>query len=75
MTQIATLLAIATAFIGLWTLNNYILQSWKGGGLIREIKLHVPMQKLELKIQGGLRARGRGRNYGTCTYIYNYYFS
>ena len=34
--------------------NIYILQ--QGGGLIRETKL--PMQKLQLKLQGGLCARG-----------------
>jgi hypothetical protein len=31
----ASLLAVATVFVGLWTLNIYILQSEKGG-LIRE---------------------------------------
>ena len=47
MTQIASLLAVATIFVGIWTLNIYILLL----GLIREIKL--PMQELELKMQGG----------------------
>ncbi len=32
----ASLLAIATVFVGLWTLNIYILQSEKEGGPIRE---------------------------------------
>ena len=50
MTQIASLLAVATVFVGLWTLNIYILMSGRGE-LICETKL--PMQELELKIQGG----------------------
>jgi hypothetical protein len=38
----ASLLAVATVFVGLWTLNIYILQSeMGGGGRIREIKLPV----------------------------------
>ena len=56
ITQIAGLLAVATVFIGLWT-----LQSGRGGGLLRETKL--PMQELELKVQRGLCTRG-GRNCG-----------
>ena len=54
MTQIASLLAVATVFIDLWTL----LYSQGGGGLIRETKL--PMQELELNMQGALNARGGG---------------
>ena len=46
MTQIASLLAVATVFLDLWT--PFYSQ---GGGLIRETKL--PMQELELKMQGG----------------------
>ena len=49
MTQLASLLAVATVLIGLWTLNIYILLL--GRGLIRKTKL--PMQELELKMQGG----------------------
>ena len=52
MTQIASLLAIATVFIDVWTL----FYSQGGGGLICETKL--PMQELELKMQEGLCARG-----------------
>ena len=52
MTQIASLLAVATVFIDLWT----PFYSQGGGGLIRETKL--PMQELELKMQGGLCTRG-----------------
>ena len=65
MTQKASLLAVATAFIGLWTLTSYIY--CQGGGLVRETKL--PMQKLELKMQGGFSARGSviARFYSTCT--------
>ena len=35
-----------------------ILQSGRGGGLIRETK--VPMQELELKMEGGLMREGGG---------------
>ena len=62
VTQIASLLAVATVFIDLWT--PFYSQ---GGGLIRETKL--PMQELELKMQGGgLCARGGviAGFYGTC---------
>ena len=52
MTQIASLLAVATVFIGLWTLiSTFYCHCREGGGLIRETKL--PMQELELKVQGG----------------------
>ncbi len=40
MTQMASLLAVAAVFVGLWTLNVYILQSEKGG-LMRETKVPV----------------------------------
>ena len=41
----------------------------QGGGLIREIKL--PMQKIELKVQGeGLMCEGGGRNCGILQYYY-----
>ena len=43
MTQIASLLAVATVFIGLWTLFTV-----REGGLIHETKL--PMQELKLKL-------------------------
>ena len=52
MTQIASLLAVATVFIDLWT----PFYSQGGGGLIRETKL--PMQELELEMQGGLMREG-----------------
>ena len=51
MTQIASLLAVATVFVDLCQIMGSILQSGRGGGLIRETK--VPMQELELKMQGG----------------------
>ena len=47
--HVASLLAAPTVFIGLWTLI-FIFYSQRGG-LIRETKL--PMQELELKLQGG----------------------
>ena len=52
MAQIASLLAVATVFIGLWILI-FTFYSQGAGGLIHETKL--PMQELEL---GGLCARG-----------------
>ena len=55
MTQIASLLAVATVFIDLWT---PFYSRGGGGGLILETK--VPMQELELKMQGGgLMCEGR----------------
>ena len=56
MTQIASLLAVATVFVDLWA--PFYSQ---GGGLICETK--VPMQELELKMEGGLMREG-GRNRG-----------
>ena len=52
-THIASLLAVATVFIDLWT---PFYSQGGGGGLIRETKL--PMQELELKMQGGLMREG-----------------
>ena len=57
VTQIASLLAVATFFVDLW-----VLFFCQGGGLICETKL--PMQELELKVQGGLCMRGQGHNCG-----------
>ena len=55
MTQIASSLVLATVLI---VCNVCILQS-EGGGEGRLIcKIKLPMQKLELKMQGGLCARG-----------------
>ena len=62
MTQIASLLAVATVFVDLWA----PFYSQGGGGLIREIK--VPMQELELKMQGGGLMREGGRNRGILRY-------
>ena len=55
MTQIASLLAVAAVFIGLWALIS-TFYSQGGWGFIRERKL--PMQQLELKVQGGLCVKG-----------------
>ena len=64
MIQIASLLAVAAVFVDLWA----PFYSQGGGGLIRETK--VPMQKLELKMEGGgAYARGGGviaGFYGIC---------
>ena len=63
MTQIASLLAVATVFVDLWA---PFYSQGGGGGLICETK--VPMQELELvKMEGGLCARG-GRNRGILRY-------
>ena len=67
MTQIASLLAVAAVFVDLWA---PFYSQGGGGGLIRETK--VPMQELELKMQGGLMREGGGRNRGILRY---YYFS
>ena len=64
MIQIASLLAVATVFIDLWT---PFYSQGGGGGLICETKL--PMQELELKMQGGLMREGGGRNRGILRYI------
>ena len=44
-----------------------ILQSGRGRGLMRETK--VPMQELELKMEGGLMREG-GRNRGILRYLH-----
>ena len=62
MTQIASLLAVATDL-------RTPFYSQGGGGLIRETKL--PMQELELKMQGGLMREG-GRNREILRYLYVY---
>ena len=55
MTQIASMLAVATVFVSLWTLISR-------QGLIHETK--VPIQELEpAKSAGGLICEG-GRNFG-----------
>jgi hypothetical protein len=56
MTQMASLLAVATVFVGLWTLNIYIY-SQRRGGPIRETKL--PMKEREPKCRGAY-TRGGG---------------
>jgi hypothetical protein len=66
MTQIAGLLVVATVFTRSMVCNIYILQS--EGGLICETKL--PMQELELKMQGGGLMREGGRNCGILRYMY-----
>ena len=63
VTQIASLLAVATVFIDL--LTPFYSQ---GGGLIRETKL--PMQELELKMEGGGLMHEGGRNRGILRYMY-----
>ena len=50
MTQMASLLALATVFIGVWTLISTFSSQ---GGAPLTCKTKVPMQELELKVQGG----------------------
>ena len=47
MTQMASVLAVATVFIRLWTLIS-TFDSLRRGGLIHETK--IPMQELETKV-------------------------
>ena len=55
MTQMASLLAVATVFVAFWTLNIYILQSEQGGLYARQNYL---CRNLSQKCRGGLYARG-----------------
>ena len=57
MTQTASLLAVATVFI--WLIVSAISQ--RGGAYTRD---KLPMQEFELKVQGGLCARGIAGFYG-----------
>jgi hypothetical protein len=50
MIQMASALAIVTVFIGLWIPISTIY-SRRRGGVIRETK--IPLQELELKMEGG----------------------
>jgi hypothetical protein len=66
MIEMASALVVATVFIGLWTPISTFYSQRMGGGLIHETK--IPMQELELKMEGGLCARGGviAGFYGTC---------
>ena len=55
-------------FLPFFIYFSYLFLSRGGGGLIRETK--VPMQELELKMQGGLMREG-GRNRGILRYSLN----
>ena len=59
------MLAVATVFIGVWTTFD---SQRRGGFNIDETK--IPMQELELKVQGSLCARGGVVTgfYGTCIF-------
>ena len=54
MTQITSVLAVATVYISLWTL----ISRQRRVRLRREIKIPTCMQELDPKVQGGLYARG-----------------
>jgi hypothetical protein len=57
MSQMANLLAVATVFVALWSLNIYILQSEQGGLYTRQNYL---CRNLSQKCRGGgLHVRGR----------------
>jgi hypothetical protein len=70
MTQMASLLAVATVFVGLWTLNIYILQSEKGGAYTRDKTTCVGTWAKNAG-GGGLYARGGilAGFYGTCNTV------
>ena len=61
MQQIASVLLFLSAY-GLQYLGR------EGGGLIHKTK--IPMQELEVKVQGGLYARGGEHNCGILRYMY-----
>jgi hypothetical protein len=70
MTQMASLLAVATVFVALWTLNNYILQSEQGGGLYP--RQNYLCRNLSQKYRGGLYTRGAYlRDSTVCVYKLN----
>ena len=57
MARMASLLVVATVFIALWTLNIYILQSERGGGLYT--RQNYLCRNLSQNCRGGgLYARG-----------------
>ncbi len=56
MAQMASLLVVATVFVALWTLNIYILQSERGGGLYT--RQNYLYRNLSQNCRGGLYARG-----------------
>ena len=66
MAQMASLLVVATVFVSLWTLNIYILQSERGGGLYT--RQNYLCRNLSQNCRGGLYARGGvfAGFYGTC---------
>ena len=70
MTQVASLLTVATVFVGLWTLNIYILQLGRGGAYTRDKLLNMQ----ELAGGGGLMCKG-GRNSAILQYYMNFVIS
>ena len=56
MAQMASLLVVATVFVALWTLNIYILQSERRGGLYT--RQNYLCRNLSQNCRGGLYARG-----------------
>ena len=75
MAQMASLLVVATVFVALWTLNIYILQSERGGGLYT--RQNYLCRNLSQNCRGGLYARGGvfAGFYGTCNYTYKHEFT
>ena len=72
MAQMASLLVVATVFVALWTLNIYILQSERGGGLYT--RQNYLCRNLSQNCRGGAYTRG-GRICGILRYIYRDYFT
>ena len=56
MAQMASSLVVATVFVALWTLNIYILQSERGGGLYT--RQNYLCRNLSQNCRGGAYTRG-----------------
>ena len=65
--HVASLLAVATVFIGLWTLISTLIFTVREGRGLLLCETKLPVQELELKVQGGAYVR-RGRNCGILWY-------
>ena len=68
MAQMASLLVVATVFVALWTLNIYILQSERGGGLYT--RQNYLCRNLSQNCRGGLYARGGAYLRDSTVYVF-----